>query len=108
MSLNKLALSLAFVMLAGCGGPKGSGFEGKWTQNVSETPSSLLIKHDGDIYHIDYTSNNPWLKEYENKKLEASAVSDSVLTIVGSMGTANLRLENGHIYFDDGEYFKSK
>lgn len=108
MSLNKIVLSLVVIILAGCGGPKGNGFEGKWTQDTKEAPSSLLIKRDGDIYHIDYTSNNPWLKEYENKKLEASVVSDSVLTIVGSMGMANLRLENGHIFFDEGEYLKSK
>lgn len=108
MGIKKLVLIFAVAALAGCGEPKGSGFEGKWSQNTKENPSSLLIKRDGDIYHIDYTSNNHWLNEYENKKLEASAVSDSVLEIADSMGLANLRLEDGHIFFDDGEYSKSK
>lgn len=107
--IAKIALTFAMLFIvAGCGAPKGAGFEGSWKQKTEEKPSSLVIKRDGNIYHIDYTTNNPWLQEYENKKLEASVVSDSVLTIEGSMGLANLRLENGHVFFDDEEFIKSK
>jgi len=108
MNLKKIVPLFALLALSGCGAPKGSGFEGEWKQNAEKTPSSLLIKREGNIYHVDYTSNNPWLQEYESKKLEATVVSDSVLTIQGSMGTANLRLENNHIFFDDEEFIKSK
>ena len=107
MKLYKVAVLFVIALVSGCGGPSGSGFEGKWKQKIEKSPSSLIIKKDGEVFHIDYISNNPWLNEYENKKLEASVVSDSVLTIIGSMGIANLRLEEGHIFFDDGEYTKS-
>jgi hypothetical protein len=107
MNIYRLALPLVVAFIAGCGGSSGSGFEGKWRQNVEKNTASMVIRKDGEIFHIDYKTYNPWLKNYGTKKLEASVVSDSVLTIVGSMGVANLRLEGGHIFFDNREYLKS-
>lgn len=106
MNIKNLTLSLAMAVIAGCGGTSGSGFEGKWSQNTASKPSSLLIKKDGEIYHVDFTYNNPQLDAYKTKKLEASAVSDNVLTIVGAMGAINMRLQDGHIFFKDSEYIK--
>jgi hypothetical protein len=106
MNIKKLTLPLVMAIVAGCGGPSGSGFEGKWTQNTGSKPSSLLIKKDGEIYHVDFTYNNPQLDAYKTKKLEASAASDNVLTIVGAMGAINMRLQDGNIYFKDSEYVK--
>lgn len=107
MNLAKLFLPCVIALVAGCGGPSSSGFEGKWVQKSTQKPSSLVLHKDGDVYHVDFTYNSPQLDEYHTKKLEATVVSDSVLTVSGGMGAVNLRLQDGHIYFQDGEYVKS-
>lgn len=107
MKYTKFVLLCIISFIAGCGGPSGSGFEGKWVQKNNEKPSSLILHKDGEIYHVDFTYNSPQLDEYHTKKLEASIVSDSVLSLVGGMGAVNFRLQDGHIYFQDGEYVRS-
>ena len=108
MKIAKLIVPCLLAVLAGCGGPSGNGFEGKWTQKTKEKPSSLIVHKEGEVFHIDYTYNSPQIDEYHTKKLEATAVSDSVLTLVGGMGSVNLRLQEGHIYFQDEEYIKAE
>jgi hypothetical protein len=107
MKIMKYILPLAVAFIAGCGGPAGSGFEGKWVQKDNQKPSSLVLHKDGEIYHVDFTYNSQQLDEYHTKKMEAKVVSDSVLEVVGSMGSVTFRLQDNHIYFQDGEYVKS-
>lgn len=107
MKIAKIILPFVIAFVAGCGGPSGSAFEGKWVQKTTEKPSSLVVHKDGNIYHVDFTYNSPQLDEYHTKKMEATVVSDSVLTVSGGMGAVNLRLQDGHVYFQDGEYVKS-
>lgn len=107
MKINKLVLSCFIAFVAGCGGPSGTGFEGKWIQKTNDKPSTLVLRKDGEIYHVDYSHNIQQLNEYTTKKLEASIVSDSVLSIVGSMGAITFRLQDGYLYFKDNEYVKA-
>jgi hypothetical protein len=108
MNIAKLVLPCVIAFVAGCGGPSGSGFEGKWTQKTDEKPSTLLLHKEGEIFHVDYTYNSPQIDEYHTKKLEATIVSDSVLSVVGGMGSVNFRLQDGHIYFQDDEYVRAE
>lgn len=106
MKVSKFILPCVIAFVAGCGGPSGAGFEGKWVQKDSEKPSTLVLHKDGEIYHVDFTYNSPQLNEYHTKKIEAKIESDSVLTVVGG-GPFSFRLQDGHIYFKDGEYVKT-
>jgi hypothetical protein len=107
MNIMKFVLPIAIAFVAGCGGPAGSGFEGKWVQKTNEKPSFLVLHKEGEIYHVDYTYNSQQLDEYHTTKMEATVVSDSVLAVVASMGSVTFRLQDNHIYFQDGEYVKS-
>jgi hypothetical protein len=107
MSVMKFIFPLAVIFVAGCGAPTGSGFEGKWVQKDNAKPSSLMLHKDGKIYHVDYTYNSQQLDEYHTTKMEATIASDSVLEVIGSMGSVTVRMQDAQVYFQDGEYAKS-
>jgi hypothetical protein len=96
------------VTVGGCGGPKGAAFEGHWTAGDAKTPSSLDIKQDGGLYHVDYTHKTIFSDKPSSKKLEATAISDNVLSIAVGPASITMRLENGHLFFDDKEYTKAQ
>lgn len=128
------SIILASLMAAGCYGEKGKGFLGVWKQEGDyKYPSTLSIKYDGGVYHVDFryfdesvakekfnkevsdyfdgNSNQMPSREksygedsYRIKKIEAVAISDLVLKGDGF----SLRLENDKIMLNEKVYEKVK
>jgi hypothetical protein len=101
-----LALTLA---LTGCKEePKGQGFVGNWVEvdkkSAKEPPMTLKITYEQGIFHIDEVSY--LFGKSFNKKLEAKAESDTVLSLFENPRT--LRLENNSIFYHNKKLVKSK
>ncbi|WP_180558334.1 hypothetical protein [Arsenophonus endosymbiont of Apis mellifera] len=126
-----LVFTITFA-LSGCNEEKGKDFIGKWYQDKSqEFPSTLNIKYEEGIYHIDfnYLDENLAKRKYSHlvsdffdgkskimpsrkrdygkdsyrvKALEAKAISNTVL----QGNDFSLRLENGKLKFNEEVYEK--
>lgn len=95
------------AVVSGCGGPKGSDFEGHWERTSAKAPASLDIKYEDGVYHIDRTAKSMLDGKMETKRLEGTALSDTVLSVNVGLGVLNLRLEKGQILVNNEVYIKS-
>lgn len=100
-----LAVALA---LSGCK-DKGEKFIGHW-QDVKEPDTSYLdITYSDKVYHVNVNSLDVFLDGKPKViRLEAQAMSDSVLTIHAGLGNVDMRLEDDKIYFEQHIYQKPK
>lgn len=109
--LRKMLMGLAVfgmaAVISGCGGPKGSAFIGHWVGGTEKTPISLDIKYDDGVYHIDRQAKSPFTGNLDTKRLEATALSDSVLSINMGIAVVNLRMDNGQILMDNKTFTKA-
>ncbi|WP_421556736.1 hypothetical protein [Pseudomonas kitaguniensis] len=115
--MNKKIRFICIVLLAsvfsGCGDHKGEAFEGKWTEDLSKRapslvkiPSTLNIRSEDGVYHIDYASENIFLKKIDVVRLEATPTSNAVLSVNSGLVSINMRLENKRVFFDSKEFYK--
>lgn len=103
---NAVVIAFISIVVAGCSA-KGSAFEGHWHAGTSEAPYTLDIRYSKGLYHVDQSYKTIFSDEAYNTKFEATPLSDEVLEVQDEGGTTSMRLENGHLYFDDQEYTKS-
>lgn len=92
------------VSLFGCN-DKGQGFVGHWYEVTDrKSPTDINITYKNGIFHVD--ENKAYLgfvgDEYSVKKREAKAESDDVI----SGESFTMRLEDGKLYYNGGEYVK--
>lgn len=103
----KLAVVAAFFVLVGCK-DKGSEFVGHWADVKDPNNSYLDISYSDGVYHVNVSSLDRYLTmKVQVNRLEAQAMSDSVLTIHTGFGNVDMRLENEKIYFEQDVYQKS-
>lgn len=94
--------------LAGCK-DKGKDFVGHWTDIKDPQNSSLDITYSDGVYHVDVNSLDRFLTmKPKVVKLEAQAMSDSVLTIHTGLGNVDMRLEDSKVFFENHTYQKPK
>lgn len=108
-----VVLTLTFI--AGCDGGKGNDFVGRWISERNEkqfmTPSAIMeIRREGDVFYIDDEQTNYYGKpggrtKIINKKFEARAESNTVLSMMGGMLT--MRLQDDRLYFGSDEYVRA-
>lgn len=98
-----VALIGSISFLSGCEGQKGKGFVGTWKADDAHK-SSLLIRYDDGLYHVDKKSVIPFFKGVHETKMEGKAISDNVLSVSAGLFTVNMRLENNQIMFDGDTY----
>lgn len=115
---RKIIACLSTVFLAflvsGCNGGKGNDFVGRWEgQNNTRMfkPTYVMtISKDGENFHVDIATTRDALGNGKpttsEKKFEAKAESDTVLSMLG--GLATMRLEKGFVQFDGTQFVKSK
>lgn len=97
------------IGLVGCDSQNGKNFEGHWQSGTASAPLTLDIKYSKGIYHVDQTYKTIFSgDELFKNKLEATPLSEEVLEVRDGAGSTNMRLENGHLYFDNEEYTKSQ
>lgn len=104
----KLAVIAVFVLLVGCK-EKGHDFVGHWTNIKEPTTSYLDISYSDSVYHVNVSSLDRYLTmKVQVNRLEAQAMSESVLTIHTGLGNVDMRLENNHIFFEHDVYQKTE
>jgi uncharacterized lipoprotein YehR (DUF1307 family) len=103
-----VAASILVVGINGCDSQKGTAFEGHWEGGTQKAPVTLDIKYSKGVYHVDHSYKTIFMDKPTNVKLEATAMSDEVLKVSEGFGGLNMRLENGHLYFDNQKYNKPK
>lgn len=96
------------LVIAGCN-DKGKNFVGHWEDIKEPTTSYLEISFSDNFYHVDVHSIDRFLDmKPKVVRLEAQAMSDSVLTIRTGFGTVDMRLADDKIYFEQHTYQKPK
>ena len=72
--MNKLLLTVAISVLAGCSDNDGSKFVGEWSceREMVEKMDTVSIRHnDGSNYIIDISGENKAVATYKDGKLES-------------------------------------
>lgn len=108
LTKTKSLVLVGFIALAGCK-DKGKEFVGHWPDVKEPNTSSLDISYSDNIYHVNVNSIDKFLDGKPKViRLEAQAMSDSVLTIHTGLGSVDMRLEGDKIYFEQHVYQKPK
>ncbi|WP_456017532.1 hypothetical protein [Pseudomonas fluorescens] len=115
--IRNTKLWVVFIFIAffvsGCGEGKGEGFVGKWVGKNNERmlkPSYvMIISRDGENFHVDIATTQDAFgvgkPTTSNRKLEAKAESNTVLSMFG--GLATMRLEKDTLSFDGTSFTRS-
>ncbi|AWK15629.1 hypothetical protein REG_1659 [Candidatus Regiella insecticola LSR1] len=104
--MARMVLLALALLLTGCK-DKGKAFVGHWVEITNnEHPTDMKITYDNGVFHIDKNEYYALgLADYKLKKLEATAKSDNVLTVMDRFGKT-MRLNDGVISFDNAEFKK--
>jgi hypothetical protein len=98
-----------FAILTGCKDDKGKGFIGHWVGEKPAARKSVDISFSEGVYHVDFSRPDRVSGEkIEVTKLEAVAISDSVLMIHAPLGDVSMRLEGDTVSIEDRIFKKSK
>jgi hypothetical protein len=107
-NIIRFIIFAGILVIAGCK-DKGKDFVGHWADVKEPATSYLDITYSDNVYHINVNSIDRFLDMKPKViRLEAQAMSESVLTIHTGFGNVDMRLEGDKIFFEQHTYQKSK
>jgi hypothetical protein len=101
---------VAFLsILTGCKDDKGKEFIGHWVSEKPAARKTVDISFSDGMYHVDFSYPDGFSGvKIEVTKLEAVAISDSVLMVHAPLGDVSMRLEGDTVSIEDRTFKKSK